>query len=120
MEQIIKFGISNYLQLCVEAGFSQIQSHILCEKSRTPYLAELGLVVGRQGDKIQEFLKLSVDQNIQISAKVQHFFSTINAFLMLLQVNTIAFSGKHYCIKPNNFSSIPTIQCYCTELFKQM
>ena len=28
MEQIIKFGISNYLQLCVEAGFSQIQSHI--------------------------------------------------------------------------------------------
>ena len=26
MEQIIKFGISNYLQLCVEAGFSQIQS----------------------------------------------------------------------------------------------
>ena len=27
MEQIIKFGISNYLQLCVEAGFSQIQSH---------------------------------------------------------------------------------------------
>ena len=31
MEQIIKFGISNYLQLCVEAGFSQIQSHIkLC------------------------------------------------------------------------------------------
>ena len=29
MEQIIKFGISNYLQLCVEAGFSQIQSHIV-------------------------------------------------------------------------------------------
>ena len=29
MEQIIKFGISNYLQLCVEAGFSQIQSHII-------------------------------------------------------------------------------------------
>ena len=28
MEQIIKFGISNYLQMCVEAGFSQIQSHI--------------------------------------------------------------------------------------------
>ena len=28
IEQIIKFGISNYLQLCVEAGFSQIQSHI--------------------------------------------------------------------------------------------
>ena len=28
MEQIIKFGISNYLQLCVEAGFSQIQSHM--------------------------------------------------------------------------------------------
>ena len=28
MEQIIKFGISNYLQLCVEAGFSQIQSQI--------------------------------------------------------------------------------------------
>ena len=28
MDQIIKFGISNYLQLCVEAGFSQIQSHI--------------------------------------------------------------------------------------------
>ena len=28
MEQIIKFSISNYLQLCVEAGFSQIQSHI--------------------------------------------------------------------------------------------
>ena len=28
MEQIIKFGISNYLQLCVEAGFSQIQSRI--------------------------------------------------------------------------------------------
>ena len=25
MEQIIKFGISNYLQLCVEAGFSQIK-----------------------------------------------------------------------------------------------
>ena len=24
MEQKIKFGISNYLQLCVEAGFSQI------------------------------------------------------------------------------------------------
>ena len=31
MEQIIKFGISNYLQLCVEAGFSQIQSHITLE-----------------------------------------------------------------------------------------
>ena len=29
MEQIIKFGISNYLQLCVEAGFSQIQSHMI-------------------------------------------------------------------------------------------
>ena len=29
MEQIIKFGISNYLQLCVEAGFSQIQSHFM-------------------------------------------------------------------------------------------
>ena len=29
MEQIIKFSISNYLQLCVEAGFSQIQSHIM-------------------------------------------------------------------------------------------
>ena len=28
MEQIIKFGISNYLQLCVEAGFSQIQSQL--------------------------------------------------------------------------------------------
>ena len=28
MEQIIKIGISNYLQLCVEAGFSQIQSQI--------------------------------------------------------------------------------------------
>ena len=28
MEQIIKLGISNYLQLCVEAGFSQIQSQI--------------------------------------------------------------------------------------------
>ena len=28
MEQIIKFGISNYLQLCVEAGFSQTQSHM--------------------------------------------------------------------------------------------
>ena len=28
MDQIIKFGISNYLQLCVEAGFSQIQSHM--------------------------------------------------------------------------------------------
>ena len=27
MEQIIKSRISNYLQLCVEAGFSQIQSH---------------------------------------------------------------------------------------------
>ena len=26
--QIIKFGISKYLYLCVEAGFSQIQSHI--------------------------------------------------------------------------------------------
>ena len=37
MEQIIKFGISNYLQLCVEAGFSQIQSHIclaLCMRMR--------------------------------------------------------------------------------------
>ena len=33
MEQIIKFGISNYLQLCVEAGFSQIQSHITFKKS---------------------------------------------------------------------------------------
>ena len=28
MEQIIKFGISNYLQLCVEARFSQIQSQL--------------------------------------------------------------------------------------------
>ena len=32
MEQIIKFGISNYLLLCVEAGFSQIQSHIYISK----------------------------------------------------------------------------------------
>ena len=29
MGQLIKFGISNYLQLCVEAGFSQIQSHFM-------------------------------------------------------------------------------------------
>ena len=36
MEQIIKFGISNYLLLCVEAGFSQIQSHIL------KYVSHLG------------------------------------------------------------------------------
>ena len=35
MEQIIKFGISNYLQLCVEAGFSQIQSHIIYDYSIT-------------------------------------------------------------------------------------
>ena len=28
MGQLIKFGISNYLQLCVEAGFSQIQSQM--------------------------------------------------------------------------------------------
>ena len=34
MEQIIKFGISNYLQLCVEAGFSQIQSHIMNDIGR--------------------------------------------------------------------------------------
>ena len=26
--QIIKIGISKYLQLCIEGGFSQIQSHI--------------------------------------------------------------------------------------------
>ena len=37
--QIIKFGISKYLHLCVEAGFSQIQSHLkdvfkwLCTKN---------------------------------------------------------------------------------------
>ena len=45
MEQIIKFGISNYLQLCVEAGFSQIQSQlcmlvlftsVICEKTWLP------------------------------------------------------------------------------------
>ena len=36
MEQIIKFGISNYLQLCVEAGFSQIQSQLcICIKQIT-------------------------------------------------------------------------------------
>ena len=29
MLQIIKFGISKYLYLCVEAGFSQIQSHTI-------------------------------------------------------------------------------------------
>ena len=35
MEQIIKFGIPNYLQLCVEAGFSQIQSHIIYDNNIT-------------------------------------------------------------------------------------
>ena len=40
MLQIIKFGISKYLYLCMEARFSQIRSHIinsggciLCEKT---------------------------------------------------------------------------------------
>jgi len=27
-EWVIEFGISNYLYLCIEAGFSLIQSHI--------------------------------------------------------------------------------------------
>ena len=47
MEQIIKFGISNYLQLCMEAGFSQIQSHIymymymfVCTPPRLSYLRD--------------------------------------------------------------------------------
>ena len=44
MEQIIKFGISNYLQLCVEAGFSQIQSHI-CTELFTPSFTKLYRVV---------------------------------------------------------------------------
>ena len=35
--QIIKFGISKYLYLCVEAGFSQIRSHIML----LPLLLEL-------------------------------------------------------------------------------
>ena len=49
MDQIIKFGISNYLQLCVEAGFSQIQSHIginsllILDYSRRPWPDALDL-----------------------------------------------------------------------------
>ena len=38
MDQIIKFGISNYLQLCVEAGFSQIQSQFLSVKPNSEHM----------------------------------------------------------------------------------
>ena len=41
MEQIIKFGISNYLQLCVEAGFSQIRSQIYLSLIKDHIVAHL-------------------------------------------------------------------------------
>ena len=41
MLQIIKFGISKYLYLCVEAGFSQIQLHIYrCHLSQKTDLSD--------------------------------------------------------------------------------
>ena len=97
MEQIIKFGISNYLQLCVEAGFSQIQSHILCVKSVALHLVGLmaaWLVVRHVKSRLSlKLLKLAVIKTFDLYfAKVQHCSSNFNTINMLFQLSTIARS----------------------------
>ena len=65
MEQIIKFGISNYLQLCVEAGFSQIQSHMLIPAS----LPDIGQSRWKLFSNIMEALLMN---RINLTLKLGH------------------------------------------------
>ena len=95
---------------------------LLCEISGALHLAKPGLTASRQADKMQvnfEIFKTNYTETFDFSlrlAKVQHHYSSTNAFQALFRVKSIArlFFKVQNFTKPYDFLPIPIIKYYRT------